>query len=230
MGSSLLSERYTVPDEVGSTTRIAGFLAAVALAAGCAMPAAEREPARSGPLHAVWVVDHGWHTAIVVRRDQVDPALWPEVRDFLGAPLVEVAWGDRDFYMARNATGWLAVKAAFFTSGSVLHIGGLNESTLAGFPAGAVVELAVPRTGFDAMTRFFHDEYQSDGAGRPARLERGLDGTSWFYAARSRYHLFNTCNTWVARALRQAGLDVTPAGTVTAGGVMQQARRLVVSR
>ena len=48
--------------------------------------------------------------------------------------------------------------------------------------------------------------------------------TSWLDAARSRYHLFNTCNTWVARALQRAGLDVASAGTLTASGVMHQAR------
>jgi uncharacterized protein (TIGR02117 family) len=234
IGSSLFSERYTVPDEVGSTTRGAGFLAAVAavvaLAAGCAASVAEHPPPSGGPTRAVWVVDHGWHTAIVVRRDDVDPALWPEAGDFPQAALVEVAWGDRDFYMAQDPTGWLAIKAAFFTSGSVLHVAGFAESTLTRLPENAVVELAVSRPGFDAMTRFFHDEYQADADGRSVRVGRGLYGTSWFYAARSRYHLFNTCNTWVARALQRTGLDVTPAGTVTAGAVMHQVRQLGVSR
>jgi uncharacterized protein (TIGR02117 family) len=215
-----------VPDEVGSTTRVAGLLAAAALAAGCAAPVAGPAPPPSaGPTLSVRVVDHGWHTAIVVRRDDVDLTLWPEVRDFPDAALVEVAWGDRDFYMATEATGWLAVKAALFTSGSVLHVAGLAESALASLRAGAVVELGVSRSGFDTMTRFIHDEYQRDGDGRSVPLARGLYGLSWFYAARSRYHLFNTCNTWVARALKQAGLDVTPAGTLSAGAVMHQAQR-----
>jgi hypothetical protein len=80
------------------------------------------------------------------------------------------------------------------------------------------------------MTRFFHDEYQRDAEGRLRRLGHGLYGESRFYAARSRYHLFNTCNTWVARALQRTGLDMTPAGTVTAGGVMQQTRPSAASR
>ena len=79
--------------------------------------------------------------------------------------------------------------------------------------------------GFDAMTKLFHDEYQRDGDGRAVRLGHGLYGTSWFYAARSRYHLFNTCNTWVTRALSTAGLPVAPAGVITAGEVMRQVKR-----
>jgi uncharacterized protein (TIGR02117 family) len=211
---------------VGSTVRIAALLAAVVLAGGCAAPGRDRTPATVEPSLTVWVVDHGWHTAVVVRQADVDPAIWPEVRDFPDATLVEIAWGDRDFYMAPEPTGWLAVKAALFTAGSVLHVAGFAAADV---PA-STVALPVSRTGFDAMTRFFHDEYARDAEGRPARLAAGLYGASGFYAARGRYHLFNTCNTWVARALREAGLDVTPGGTVTAGGVMDQVRRAAIIR
>ena len=213
------------------TIRTVRFLTAVALAAGCLGPAAGPEPRRSDiPAFAVWVVDHGWHTAIVVRRSDVDETIWPEVKDFPEAAFVEIAWGDRDFYMDDRATGWLALKAAFFTSGSVLHVVGFNTPIATYFPGSDVVELRVSRRGFDAMTQVFHDEYQRDETNRPVRLAPGLYGASRFYAARGRYHLFNTCNTWVARALRDAGLDITPSGTVTAGGVMQEARRAVADR
>jgi uncharacterized protein (TIGR02117 family) len=211
--------------------RAAPVLVAVALAAGCVGPSASRGTASSDELaYTIWVVDHGWHTAIVVRRTDIDATIWPEVNDFVDAAFVEVAWGDREFYMADRATGWLAVKAALFTSGSVLHVVGFGAPVDTYFPGSAVVELRVSRRGFDAMTRLFHEEYQRDEQSRSARLAPGLYGASRFYAARSRYHLFNTCNTWVARALRAAGLDVTSAGIVTAGGVMQEARRAAASR
>ena len=173
----------------------------------------------------IWVFDHGWHTAIVVRRGDVDRTLWPEVDDFPEATFIEVAWGDREFYMARPATPWLAIKAAFLTSGSVLHVVGFSGPVATHFAESEVVDLRLSRGGFDAMTRFIHEEYQRDREDQPLRLERGLYGTSWFYAARSRYHLFNTCNTWVTRALSTAGLAVTPAGVITAGEVMRQVKR-----
>jgi uncharacterized protein (TIGR02117 family) len=209
----------------------AAAVLAVTLVLGCASPSATREPDREdSPAYRVWVVDHGWHTAIVVRARDVDSSIWPEVADLAGVDLVEVAWGDREFYIAERPSGWLAVKAAFFTSGSALHVAGLGAPIERHFPASDVVELAVSRRGLDAMTHLFHDEYQHGADGRPVRLAPGLYGASWFYAARSRYHLFNTCNTWVARALRAAGLDITAAGIVTAGGVMQEARRATAAR
>jgi uncharacterized protein (TIGR02117 family) len=179
---------------------------------------------------SIAVIDHGWHTAIVVRRADVDRALWPAVDDFAAATFVEVAWGDRDFYMATSASAWLAIKAAVFGDGSVLHVVGFDMPIAVYFAGSDVIPLRVSRRGFDAMTRFVSAEYQMDAEGRPRRLQRGLYGTSWFYEARSGYHVFNTCNTWVARALREAGLPVTPAATITAAGVMQQLRGAPTAR
>ena len=207
------------------------LLAALVLAGGCLAPAADLSPARDEPAVTMWVLDHGWHTAIVVRRADVNPALWPEVvEDFPVATFVEVAWGDRDFYMATPASVWMAIKAAFAAGGSVLHVVGFTTPIATYFPESEIVELRLSRRGFDAMTRFVSQEYQRDGEGRPTRRQRGLYGSGWFYAARSGYHLFNTCNTWVARALRAAGLSVTPVVTITAGGVMQQVRATARAR
>jgi uncharacterized protein (TIGR02117 family) len=171
----------------------------------------------------VWVVDHGWHTAIVVRRADVDRAVWPEVDDFPSAVLVEVAWGDREFYMATPATAWMAIKAAFASGGSVLHLTGLGG--LAGLDApiaAAIVELRVSRPGLEALTRFAAAEHRRDPAGRAVRLGPGLSAASAFYAARGRYSITHTCNTWIARALQQAGLPVTASGVITSSAVMDQ--------
>jgi len=217
--------------EVWSTLRVAGLLAAIVPAGGCLGPVGDLYPPLADePAVTISVLDHGWHTAIVVRRADVDRALWREVDDFPEATFVEVAWGDREFYMARPATPWLAIKAAFLASESVLHVVGFSAPVAPYFAESEVVELRLSRRGFDAMTRFIHEEYQRDREDRALRLERGLYGSSWFYAARSRYHLFNTCNTWVARALSMAGLAVTPSGVITANDGMRQVRRVGVSR
>ena len=55
---------------------------------------------------------------------------------------------------------------------------------------------------------------------------RGQDANSRFYAAREKYSLLKTCNTWTARALRSAGLPITSLYAVSAGNVMEQARPL----
>jgi hypothetical protein len=37
-----------------------------------------------------------------------------------------------------------------------------------------------------------------------------------FYKSVHMYHLFNTCNTWVAEALETAGCDISKEGIITA--------------
>jgi uncharacterized protein (TIGR02117 family) len=201
------------------------LLAAVVLAAACLAPVTDLSPSAGDerPL-GIWVLGHGWHTALAVRRADVDRALWPTVEDFPSSTFLEVAWGDRDFYMATPATVWMAIRAAFGPSGSVLHVVGLDAPIAVHFPRSEIIELRLSRRGFDALTRFVSDEHQRNADGQPVRLQPALYGSGWFYAARSRYSLVNTCNTWIARALQTAGLPVTPSGVITAGSVMEQLR------
>jgi uncharacterized protein (TIGR02117 family) len=205
--------------------RAAACLGAALLAAGCLGPVADLYPPRPGePAVTVWVVDHGWHTGLVVRRADVDRRLWPEVDDVPAAAFLEVGWGDRDFYMAEPGTAWMALRAAFGGTPTVLHVAALAVPPAAAVPGREVVALRLSRRGFDALSNFVGDTYQRDVAGRATALQPGHHGASRFYAARGTYSLFNTCNTWAARALRAAGAPVTPAWAATAGGLMRQAR------
>jgi uncharacterized protein (TIGR02117 family) len=207
------------------------LVATILLTSGCLTQAANpRMPGAGEPAVPLWIVDHGWHTSIVVRRADVDRGRWPELDDFSDAALVEVAWGDREFYMATSPTSGLAIKAAVVTSGSVLHVVGFTAPVADSFAGSEVVAIRLSRRGFDALADFVHAEYQPGPDGAPQRLGRSLYGSGWFYAARSRYHLFNTCNTWVARALGTAGLAVEPAGVVTASDLMRQVRPLGETR
>ena len=70
----------------------------------------------------------------------------------------------------------------------------------------------------------------STARGDPITLGPGLYGHSRFYASRERFHLFKTCNVWVATALQAAGVQVTPALTLTTERLMVQLRPLAKVR
>lgn len=173
----------------------------------------------------VYLVSHGWHAGIVVRRADLPAALWPESEDFPGAEYLEVGWGDRDYYQAREPGIWLMLKAAFWPTPSVLHIVGFSAPVASYFPHSEVVELELSQHGFERLAGFVHDRFDRNGAARAARLGPGLYGLSGFYPAHEKFHLFNTCNVWTARVLRAAGLPVTPSSAITTDNVMSQARR-----
>jgi uncharacterized protein (TIGR02117 family) len=187
--------------------------------AGAASPAPSPEESAT-----VWIVDHGWHTGLVLPAADLPADVWPERHDFAAARFLEVAWGDREFYTTPDAGLWLAVKAALASGGSVLHVVALDRPVAEYFAGGEVIELRVSRAGLAALARFIDGTHARGGAPRAERLGPGLYGNSAFYAADGRYSLLNTCNTWTAAALRAAGCPTDPARTVTAGAVLQQVR------
>lgn len=85
-------------------------------------------------------------------------------------------------------------------------------------PGSELIELRVPATGFDRLMAFVAASHERDAAGRAIFLAPGQRPGARFYASHLRFHLFETCNTWVARALREAGVPVEPAITAVFSG------------
>ena len=172
----------------------------------------------------IYVVSHGWHTGIVVKRDDVDAHLWPEKDDFPEALYLEAGWGDRDFYQAPKAGVGILVQAALASPASVLFVIGMPTTVTQYFPRSDIIEIALSRRGLEELSKFIHATYKRDTAGLTIPLGHGnWHKHSLFYLAEGEYSLFNTCNSWISKALQAAGLPVRTA--LKAGGVMRQAQR-----
>ena len=198
----------------------------IALCAGCAGAVQEpSSPAGGEAIRRVFVIDHGWHTGIVVRQADLPVGLWPTHRDVAGSEYIEVGWGDRDFYLAPKGTLALALKAAFRSTATVLHVVALDGPPDRWFAGHEVVTLRVSERGFRGLADFVGAAWARDESGEPILLGPGLYPRSRFYRATGRYSLLTTCNTWTAEALQAAGLPINPTSVVTAGQVMSEARR-----
>jgi len=173
----------------------------------------------------VYVVSHGWHTGIVIRRDDIPAEAWPEHRRFLATRFLEVGWGDRAFYESPEAGVRLAFKAAFSSEGSVLQVAGFDPPPTTYFSRADIIAIELSSRGMEALARFVSATYALDGAGQPIEVGPGLSPASRFYVATGRYSLFYTCNTWVAEALRAAGCVITPTLASTAGTLLVQAEQ-----
>ena len=182
-------------------------------------------PVENEPTLSVYLVSHGWHTGIVLRRAEVPPAIWPEAGDFSGAEYLEVGWGDRDYYQTREPGAWLTLKAALWPTPSVLHIVGFSDSVEKFFPASDIIRVELSSRGFEQLSGYIHAGYARDAAGQTIHLGTSLYGDGRFYLSHEKFHLFNTCNVWSARGLRAAGLPVTPFLSITAEQVLSQAQK-----
>ena len=208
-----------------SRRRFLAMLASLAFGACAAPPPNPAPPQDDGPRIAIYLVAHDKHSGIAVRRTDVPAGLWPESRDFPRADYLEVGWGDRDYYYGRNQGFTDALRAAFAPDNpSVLHVAGVRGPLPKSFPASEIIEVTVPRAGFDRLVRYIHDEYDRAGSTVATPLGPGLYGDSRFYAARETFNLTRTCNVWTARGLRDAGLPIEDS--ITMEGLMSQAREI----
>jgi uncharacterized protein (TIGR02117 family) len=220
--------RVAMSRSIAALAQLAAVTLLNAALPGCVPAPSEATPAAGHAEKAqrtIYVVRHGWHTGIVVRHDDIPPRLWPESNDFPAATLLEVGWGDREFYMRVENTTWLALQAAFRSQASVLHVAGLRRPVVEEFPASSVVELRVARQDFERLVQYIHDTHARTDHTPVKPLAAGLYGESRFYPARGHFHLFNTCNVWTARALQAAGLPMQPRLAVTASALIDQAAR-----
>ena len=193
-------------------------LALVVLVAAWCRPVATPE------VEPIYLVSHGWHVGLVIRRTDATAAHWPEQDDFPEAIFLEVGWGDRDFYQDPDPGVGKLLKASLWPTKSVLHVVGFSRRVTAYFPRSEIIRIDVPEAGVDSLAAYIHHAYARDDEGRPLALGPGLYGESRFYAGHGRYHVFKNCNTWAARALRAAGVRVRPAEILTADDLLAQAR------
>jgi uncharacterized protein (TIGR02117 family) len=195
---------------------------------GCAGPAMSLPPLPqhevSGAQKDVWVVSHGWHTRVAMRRADVDPSIWPESRAFGDPTYLEVGWGDRDFYPEPEPSLWDAIDPVLRATPAALHVGAFDAAPHQFFAGQPVVRLSVPAVGIDRLARFIRAHYVRDAAGNAVRIRPGYYPRSAFYLATGRYHaLTYNSNNWAASALRAAGAPMDPTAVVTSGAVMRQA-------
>jgi len=201
------------------------LLGVVTACCACAGPVKDPGPANTGePVSSVYLIGHGWHTGIAVKQADIPHHLWPERQDFSDAEYLEVGWGDREFYQAPRSSLALALKAAFASRGSVLHVIGFQGPVTRYFSGLEVIELKLSSHGRDRLVRYVHDTFAREGGSAAASLGPGFYRQSRFYPARGTFSLANTCNTWTAKALQAAGYSITPAST--AEPVIAQARQL----
>jgi len=192
----------------------------------CAAPVGDASaPSEHGQRSTIYLVSHGWHAGIVLRRADISDSVWPAPGDFPEAQYLEVGWGDMDFYQTPDPHMGLILKAALSPTASVLHIVGFNGPVPVYFPYSEIIRIDLSSAGFEHLSRTIAESFARDETGNATSLGPGLYGNSRFYRSRETYHLFNTCNVWTARALRAAGLPITPATTTRVESLMSQAHK-----
>jgi uncharacterized protein (TIGR02117 family) len=173
----------------------------------------------------IFVSSNGWHTDITLSRADLPEGRVPEGADFPDAAYLQFGWGDADYYTTPDP-GIGTTLGAAFPGSAVVHLAGLSARPSAVFRDVEEIALTLDAAQFARLLGYLHESFERDGEPRAQSVAPGVYSFSRFYPATGEFHLFNTCNTWTARALATAGLDISPSGVQRAGDVMDQLRAL----
>jgi uncharacterized protein (TIGR02117 family) len=196
------------------------------LGSACAGPATQTShfSDHGEPFSSIYVVNHGWHTGLVVKRADIPLGLVPEAADFTDADYLELGWGDWDYYQSGDPGLWLTLKAALWPTASVLHVVGVQGTVADRFAGYEIIRLDVAQSGFARLADYLDRSFARDGVDKARPISPGFGSDSLFYPARGKFHLFNTCNTWTARALKAAGYPLGLFEPILADQLMAKVR------
>lgn len=188
------------------------------------MPRANRsQSATSGERNQqIYVSSHGWHTGIILKRENMDERMPSLAKRFPDSDYYEIGWGDAGFYQADKITVKITLNAVFLPSDTVVHLVGLNGDPVNYFSTSEVQEVSISAEGMKSLCAFVESSFARDENDIPKMLGLGLYGDSQFYEGEGKYHLFNGCNKWTAKALYSGGVDIEPFFKITSASVMDE--------
>jgi uncharacterized protein (TIGR02117 family) len=193
----------------------------------CSDPLAQRAFINREAITARVLVMHDyWHSAILVRTIDVSSQIVPEVRDFSGADFLEFSWGDREYFPHPDPGIALALKAAVWSSGSILHVVGVRGSPELAYPNAEIITIGLTTGNLQRLVQFVAETFSRAGVETASAARPGLSENARFYWAQGRFSIFRTCNTWVAEALQAAELPINPAWVITARSLDRHVRPL----
>ena len=124
--------------------------------------------------------------------------------DHPAATWLLVGWGAEDFYTRTGSAGDLSLRAT--VKGAIGDASVLRFDAWGPLPAGFDTRpLTLSDAQFEALVAAIKADLVTPET-PIAVATNGLSDTDGFYRATDRFHLFRTCNTWISRKLRQAGV------------------------
>ena len=188
------------------------------------IPVGETAPCGNDPI-SIFIADNGVHIDIIVPvktkacdwNDKLDvKQFW---KSNLECNYLAFGWGDRDFYINtptwENWSLWLAFKALAWPTPSIMHVKGYYNMR----ESGNVKEVKISKSNYLKLTAFISKSFKVDSHGNFQIADKGYGHNDAFFEANGNYTAFNTCNSWVKDALKEAKLK-TPLWGGLASAIM----------
>lgn len=192
------------------------------LITACLGPVAELYPEDEGQRTVeAYIISHGWHVGIAFRGNYLREEL-PRHERMPRTEYLMVGWGDNKYYPAEDPGVGLFLRAAFWPTGSVIHVVGMDRPVEAYFIESDIVKVQLSDKGMDEMSEYIGDSFKRGNSRNLISSGEGFYSNSTFFEANGLYFFPTTSNRWVARVLRESGFPITPFYAFTSGNVIFQ--------
>lgn len=168
--------------------------------------------------HTVYIVNSNLHTGIIIPVDQEAEKTINAVKFFRSYKFIDIGWGEEKYYQEPVDSLLMGARAILLPNTSVIRVEGYS-GTLEDFIMWSdyAVELTLTGEQYNSLLEFIAESFMKDNGGEDIMTSAKRSGRVIFFRSVYRYHLFHTCNTWVAEALEYSGLNVSPSLVITAG-------------
>jgi uncharacterized protein (TIGR02117 family) len=166
---------------------------------------------------SIYIIKDYWHTGIRFKIDSTSIKLLPVLLEFERYQFIDIGWGDEEFYQNPDFEIDLAAQAILVPSSSVLRFAGLRYGVTEFIKwVDYCVELRLSYQQFTKLAEFVNSSFLIDADGNFVKTSQKILGQIIFYKSKLKYHLFNTCNMWVAKAVEFTGREIETLGIITA--------------
>ena len=169
-------------------------------------------------VNTIYIAKTDWHVGIILKVDKQLISKIDAVNDFKYYENVDIGWGDAEFYQSSDDFDLLlAAKAILFPTPSVIRIQGYSIPIDQIFKyRDYAFELELNNLQYLRLCSFIAESFKRDSANALINTLQKYNGVVKFYSSIHKYHLFNTCNTWVGEALEFSGLEINSSKITTA--------------
>ena len=157
----------------------------------------------------IYVVSHGYHSGIVLPRKHIKVDYLINSKKLLEAKYLEFGFGDMEYYMSNNPSTIQGIRALLWPTESVMQVVKINKDLKKTFPESKIYRLKITKKKLRLLNEFIFRSFKTQNKKKyPIGKSFYLDG--YFYEGHQDFYIFNTCNTWVAKALKVSGYDINP--------------------
>jgi len=167
--------------------------------------------------YTVYIINNNLHTGIVIPVNSESISHISSLKYFKNFELIDIGWGEEKFYQDPQDSFCMGARAILLPNTSVVRMEGYGSIADCSISwSDFTVRLILSKDQFIKLAKFIDDSFRKETGDELIITSKKHSGHIMFFKSVYRYHLFNTCNTWVAAAIKYAGFDVSPFFIITA--------------